>query len=229
MKIRLLVLILFGLPSSSLTSQEFQFIKVDGGEFIIGDSQTSESSPIHKVTLDSFYVSKELITRGDYESIFGTPFLGDAKDQDNYSLSSDERKTHVTDISWIRALEYCNKVSIKAGLDPYYSIPERCWEPKDITINSNSNGYRLLTEAEWEFLRGYHHTEIDDLDDTYYEWVWDGFVDYAKGHQVNPIDLSGEYDRVIRGGITYNRLKAPAADRHMYGDKTSFRLAKSKQ
>jgi len=54
----------------------------------------------------------------------------------------------VTSISWIEAASFCNWLSQLEGLDPVYRINKQQLGG----INPHSDGYRLLTEAEWEWL-----------------------------------------------------------------------------
>ena len=71
----------------------------------------------------------------------------------------------VNDVSWYNALVYCNKLSIKEGLTPCYKISGSTDPAKWGTVPTSSNstwnaavcdfdadGYRLPTEAEWEWL-----------------------------------------------------------------------------
>ena len=50
------------------------------------------------------------------------------------------------DVSWLRAVRFCNAASEWEGLDPAYSF-----DGEDVTWHVDSDGYRLPTEAEWEF------------------------------------------------------------------------------
>jgi formylglycine-generating enzyme required for sulfatase activity len=59
-----------------------------------------------------------------------------------------EPKKPVTSVSWIDAAAFCNWLSQLEGLTPVYQINNN----KLQSINANVDGYRLLTEAEWEWL-----------------------------------------------------------------------------
>lgn len=85
-------------------------------------------------TISGFYVSKYEITQQEWQHVMGnnpSTFKGD--------------RLPVETVTWYDGIEYCNQRSIKEGLQPYYTIN------KDQVGITNSNGYRLPTEAEWEY------------------------------------------------------------------------------
>lgn len=50
------------------------------------------------------------------------------------------------DVSWLRAVRFCNAASEWEGFDPAYSF-----DGEDVTWHVDADGYRLPTEAEWEY------------------------------------------------------------------------------
>jgi len=119
------------------------FVRIEGGTFIMG-SPTDEPGRgndeiKHRVTVSSFYMSRYEVQQADYEEIMGA----------NPSINEGFNLT-VTNVSWFDAIEYCNRLSRREGLTPAYTISDS-GDNQAETWNRNANGYRLPTEAEWEY------------------------------------------------------------------------------
>jgi len=136
------------------------FVFVEGGTFIMGDTQGSGNSyelPTHSVSLNSFYIGKYEITQAEYAQ-YMQPSSSWTSD---FGLGDDFPAYNV---SWYAILKYCNLRSIAEGLTPVYSISGST-NPNDwgsvpysdnatwdaAISNWSANGYRLPTEAEWEY------------------------------------------------------------------------------
>lgn len=109
-----------------------QMIRVKGGDFVIGKNDAEATFTEHNITLSTFEISSTEITQELFNNIMGY----------NPSLENC-LQCPVENIEWIEAVEFCNKLNKKLKLQQTY--------------NSNhkrifgTNGYRLPTEAEWEY------------------------------------------------------------------------------
>ncbi len=121
-------------------SQESRFpgrmVLVKGGPFQMGcDDAGSIEEPLHKVKLDSFLIGKYEITQKEWMHVMG----------ENPSVFIGENNP-VGGVDWNLAVKYCNERSEKEGLKPCYSK-----EGDEVVCDFSADGYRLPTEAEWEF------------------------------------------------------------------------------
>jgi formylglycine-generating enzyme required for sulfatase activity len=71
----------------------------------------------------------------------------------------------VVNVSWLDAIEVCNRISQQSGLQPVYS---RTPGSEDVSFDRAADGYRLPTDAEWQYAckagtTGYRYGEIDDI------------------------------------------------------------------
>jgi formylglycine-generating enzyme required for sulfatase activity/TolB-like protein len=116
------------------------FVLVEGGAFMMGSPANEPDrygyeGPQRQVTVKSFYMGKYEVTQKEWRELMGNNpghFRGD--------------KLPVEQVSWFEAIEYCNKRSVKEGLNPAYR-----GAGNSIICDWNANGYRLPTEAEWEY------------------------------------------------------------------------------
>jgi serine/threonine protein kinase len=189
-------------------------VPVAGAEFNMGsDSGEADEYPVHRANLSTFFIGKYEVTQAEWESVMG------------YNPSHFQGSNlPVENISWYDAVEFCNRLSANEGLTPCYS-----GSGNYIQCDWNANGYRLPTEAEWEFAasgegvgydsNGWHAgnsgrvshpvgtkapnaMDIHDMQGNVYEWCWDwyGKSYYANADYIHPKGPnSGKY-RVLRGG-----------------------------
>ena len=189
--------------SSSNSSYKPQMVYVQGGTFQMGKDHkdTYFSKPVHSVTLSSFYISKYEITQTQYKAIMGN---------DPSSHKGDGMP--VDKVSWFDACEYCNKLSIQSGYTPVYSIIKTNDKTKEgkadkskwkVTCNWTANGYRLPTEAEWEYAamggnksRGYVYSGSDNSSEVSWNEETGGKpmkVGLKKPNELGIYDMSGNH------------------------------------
>ena len=109
-------------------------VLVPGGEFVMGDDGGEQDErPAHKVRVDAFYMDKYEVTQKSYEKLMGA----------NPSKYKQPERP-VEQVSWFNAEKYCNMRSLQEGLTP-------CYDLAALRCDFAADGYRLPTEAEWEY------------------------------------------------------------------------------
>ena len=123
-------------------------VYIFGGVFQRGTQRpvpgtSASSSPEHTATVRSFFVGRTEVTRAEYNEFL----VATSHDP----LPGGERAANypVTMVSWFDAVAYCNWRSEQEGLEPYYFSDRGLWRR-----NVDTDGYRLPTEAEWEYVAG---------------------------------------------------------------------------
>jgi formylglycine-generating enzyme len=131
------------------------FVFVQGGTFTMGNTYNNNNADglLHQVSLTSFYIDKYEVTQQEWIDVMGT----------NPSHFQGDLARPVEQVSWYSAIAYCNKRSMLEYLTPCYTYIGYGTNPAEwpegwnqgahdnFTCNFTDNGYRLPTEAEWEY------------------------------------------------------------------------------
>jgi len=154
-------------------------ILVSGGTFRHAGSTFHDAG----VTLSDFYIGRHEVTQQQWVEVMGdnpSHFKGDTLPVDS--------------VSWYDCIEYCNRRSLREGLRPYYTIDKSTRDPGNeneldelrwtVTTHPDADGYRLPTEAEWEYAagggqasRGHLYSGSDTIDAV--AWFWQNSGDTA--------------------------------------------------
>jgi formylglycine-generating enzyme required for sulfatase activity/Tol biopolymer transport system component len=110
-----------------------EMVLIPAGSFTIGNASGRPDETPHEVSISSFYIDAVPVTQELYENVMG--------------INPSKRKgknNPVERTQWTDAVRFCNKCSELEGLTPCYNLDS--WE-----CNFEADGYRLPTEAEWEY------------------------------------------------------------------------------
>ncbi|MDP3115426.1 MAG: bifunctional serine/threonine-protein kinase/formylglycine-generating enzyme family protein, partial [Candidatus Cloacimonadaceae bacterium] len=149
-------------PETEIGDTSMIFVQGDSFKMGSNDGESVEK-PVHQVTVSSFYIGKYEVTQKEWTAVMGS----------NPSYWKGDNLP-VERVSWYDAIDYCNKRSLKEGLKPCYSIggntKPSSWSSGTIACDWTANGYRLPTEAEWEYAarggnksKGYDYSGSNDI------------------------------------------------------------------
>ena len=124
-------------PVQVVTKSGVAMVYLPGGEFQMGSDQGNpDEAPPHKVSITGFLMDKYLVTH----EMFVQAQLP------NPSHWQDHPKRPIERVRWRDAKRYCNERSLLEGLKPCYHEITPDWD-----CDYTASGYRLPTEAEWEY------------------------------------------------------------------------------
>ena len=178
-----------------------ELVQVTGGTFQMGSTTGSlNETPVHSVTLGAFYIDKTEITYENWTDVRNWGLThGYADLPEGRNGCSGTTHHPVTEVDWYDILKWCNASSEKDGLTPVYYTSNTLttvYRTGQLNLAAaavkwTADGYRLPTEAEWEFAarggtksQGYTYSGSKIVDDV--AWCGDN-----SGNNTHPVSTKG--------------------------------------
>jgi formylglycine-generating enzyme required for sulfatase activity len=121
-------------PQTVTTKSGIEMMSLPAGTFTMGDNAgDTDEQPTHQVRISGFLIDVREVTQQSYEKLMGK---NPAKFKNPDSP--------VERASWVSAAQYCNMRSSMEGFAP-------CYDTQTYQCDFTADGYRLPTEAEWEY------------------------------------------------------------------------------
>jgi len=153
-----------------------QLVTVPGGTFMLGQSLSGGGNipNMHQVTLTTFRIGRYPVTQQQFNEVMGgNPSFATLAERSLQFGETDALQRPVERVRWYDAIVFANRLSMRtAGVDPAYELPNQWPDPTEwssnpadwgqiptsnnarwnaVRVRPGSNGYRLPTEAQWEF------------------------------------------------------------------------------
>ena len=168
-----------------------EWVRIDPGSFLMGTrfdepGRHGDEVPHEVILTTPFQIGATEVTQAQWTAIM---------DFNPSRRHADELP--VENVNWLDAVRFCNKLSEVAGLRPAYDVSE----DEHVEWDRTSDGYRLPTEAEWEYACRADSARAVSADATQSEpnpwglsgtlggvgeWCWDAYGGYPSGRTVDP-------------------------------------------
>lgn len=192
-------------------------VEIPAGAFDMGSDRGTPGTisrnerPVHRVTISAFRMAATEVTQGQFEAVMGF--------NPSHFKGAD---LPVGDVGWYEAVAYANALSRREGLQPAYRVEPGSTSTAPLVFwDRQADGYRLPTEAEWEYAARAGTTtayffgdDASQLKD--YAWYFDNAPNfqYAKigGKKPNPWGLYDIYGNVCEWTLDQYTPATPSAE-----------------
>ena len=176
----------------------------------VGHSDESDNKP-HKISLSAYLIGETEVTQELWEAVMGA-----GSNPSNFSSGPEgtevQGKRPVEQVSWYHCIAFCNKLSLKLGLTPCYAVTvsgspidfetlaysaiptSNNTDWNDTVLDMSKNGFRLSTEAEWEWAakgRTEDKWSGTNVESELVSYAWYGDKDHGKTHEVKKKSPNG--------------------------------------
>jgi len=132
-------------PVERIIAPLLEMVPIPAGNFLMGSDENESMAqqyefPAHKVNLSTFHLARSPLTRGQYIAVMGEEHAPDSWPKNQ------NPKLPANYLSWFDAVDFCNALSEREGFEPCYTRDEN-----SVQWLREADGYRLPTEAEWEY------------------------------------------------------------------------------